>query len=310
MRAAHDCLQGPSARATNIRVSGVDGVASVVGSVMDIRARRHLVVALATMSGLAGCEDVSGSKDCDAPTWEVEVGYDRLVTHVSVASSGKIFVGGLPSIGLESDDVGGLLTTVSEAGDVGSDWSVFDGSPSNGSLWTLKSLAATPNGEVACAVLREDSYDGYPAYEGWLAIFDASGDSRWLELSGSDDIADTVDAIATGSNGIFVTGRNLTGDVDGFVSRFDAEGTALWTRSFGTSGEDVPTGIAPHAESDGVYVAGKIGFENGAGSSWSDLDWRAFLVRYAAETGEIDWASSFDVGSRVIATDVDDEGNV
>src|SRR5206468_278053 len=49
-------------------------------------------------------------------------------------------------------------------------------------------------------------------------------------------------------------GQTSAGDADAYVRKYDASGTELWTRQFGTADDDLANGIA--VDGSGVYVTG------------------------------------------------------
>lgn len=80
--------------------------------------------------------------------------------------------------------------------------------------------------------------------------------------SGTSFGFDTVFAVVAHVTGVYVAGRTegsfprqeYAGGQDAFLRRYDFDGSEMWTRQFGTEGEDIALDIA--ADSTGVYLAG------------------------------------------------------
>lgn len=122
---------------------------------------------------------------------------------------------------------------------------------------------------------------------------------QWIRQFGSA-AQDRAAAIAVNASGVYVAGateavlpgQRSAGAVDAFVQRYDAGGTEIWTRQFGTSGIDEVLAIA--VDDTGVYVAGDT---QGALSSAAPGGPHAFLRKYDLNGGEI-WTREFGSGRR------------
>lgn len=85
-----------------------------------------------------------------------------------------------------------------------------------------------------------------------VAVFDAAGDELWTQRVGgrAEDRATAVAFDASG--GVIVGGQARSampgagsyGGLDGYVMGFTRNGTAAWTRQFGTSGDEAVAGVA------------------------------------------------------------------
>ena len=95
----------------------------------------------------------------------------------------------------------------------------------------------------------------------FLRKYDHSGVELWTRQFGSN-VFELVGSIAVDDSGVYVagtTGGTLPGQVatslgDAFLRKYDASGTELWTRQYGTANVDVARGVA--LDSTGIYVAG------------------------------------------------------
>ena len=99
--------------------------------------------------------------------------------------------------------------------------------------------------------------------------------------------------------GALVAGQTNLGNSDAFVRKYDADGTAVWTRQFGSAFNDQPGGIS--VDASGVYVAGYTGGalpgQTNAGPAGSN---DVFVRKYDA--------AGIEVWTRQFGTSVDDRG--
>ena len=97
--------------------------------------------------------------------------------------------------------------------------------------------------------------------DGFLRKYDFHGTEVWTRQFGTS-MSDEIVSMALDASGLYLAGTTIgdmagqpnAGAVDAFVSKYDFNGKALWTRQFGTPGYDDSLGIAVNAQ--GVYVAG------------------------------------------------------
>lgn len=155
-----------------------------------------------------------------------------------------------------------------------------------------------------------------------------TGATRWMRASSGTGESAVV-GLATDTDGSVVVVGWFTksfefgsgyvsshGDRDIFVTRFDRDGVAMWTRSFGASSNDTPVGVGIAADHS-VLVFGTVGSTEttpvfaGAplGASGTTVVPRGTLARYSADGDELaarayGYAS---VPSIAIAMTVDDD---
>jgi hypothetical protein len=123
--------------------------------------------------------------------------------------------------------------------------------------------------------------------DGFVSKYDASGTHLWTRHVGSAQQDSSTGVSADAFGNVYVSGETY-GALDGpnarfqdaFLSKYDAAGTLLWTRQFGTARDDNTTGIAEDGLGN-VYITGFsvedfIFFPDG------------FLSKYDA-TGELQW---------------------
>jgi len=107
---------------------------------------------------------------------------------------------------------------------------------------------------------------------------------------------DEARSVATDSSGVYVTGstqgtlpgQTAAGDGDAFLRKYDASGTELWTRQFGTPGSEAAYGVAAHGSA--VYVAGITNGTLPGQVNAGDAD--AFVRAYDANGTEL-WTRQF-----------------
>jgi len=146
-------------------------------------------------------------------------------------------------------------------------------------------LAPDGAGGIYVAGLTGGSLAGVHAgdLDPWLARYDGGGGMQWIRQWGSSE-ADVVEAAAAdGAGGAYVAGITQgelagpnMGFADGWLSRWDSTGTALWSRQLGTFLNDFIQAATPDG-AGGVYVAGYTeGTLGGSSAGWED----AWLARY------------------------------
>ena len=146
-------------------------------------------------------------------------------------------------------------------------------------LWTRQ--FGTPSGEEAYGVAVDSSgvyvagatngllagTERFGAFDAFLRKYDANGTVQWTRQFGTT-AGDYAWAVAAGGGAVYVAGRTdgaLPGQTsaspgvkDAFVRKYDANGSELWTRQFGTIGQDEAFGVA--ADASGVSVVGTANF--------------------------------------------------
>lgn len=161
----------------------------------------------------------------------------------------------------------------------------------------IAAIAATPSGvyvagSVDQALVGQSTAGGPDAF---LRRYDNQGNIVWTRQFGTDSI-DRAMGVAVASSGVYVggyTGGALTsapaiGFFDAFLRRYKPDGTATWTRQFGTPNGDQVDGLA--ATGTGAYVAASVMGELGGQTDAGERD--AVVARYAAD-GALVWRRQF-----------------
>jgi len=131
--------------------------------------------------------------------------------------------------------------------------------------------------------------------DAFVRKYDAGGNELWTRQFGSPG-ADLGRSVALDSTGVYLAGvasgalagQASAGGTDAFIRKYDANGSDLWTRQFGSAAADDALAVA--AASAGVLVAG---FTMGAlpGQTSAGLA-DAFVRCYDAAGGEL-WSLQF-----------------
>ncbi|MDZ7801894.1 MAG: SBBP repeat-containing protein [Trueperaceae bacterium] len=147
-------------------------------------------------------------------------------------------------------------------------------------------VGATVGGPVGTHVGGQDAL---------LRKLDATGEVVWTRQFGTSD-ADNVRSVAVGREDAVVVAGETRGDVaavnagqtDVYVRKFDADGTTLWTRQFGSGTFDGVWGVAVDATGH-VFVAGDT---NGALAGPSAGGWDLWVRRLDPD-GTTLWTRQF-----------------
>jgi len=177
------------------------------------------------------------------------------------------------------------------------EWTQQTGTADSDGAWMV---AVGDDGSVLVAGYTLGDLGGTHAggFDAFVRKYDAAGTELWTRQFGTEG-NDIAYSVSVGSDGSVVVAGRTDGDLDGtgnagfqdaFVRKYDAAGTVLWTRQFGTASFDSAFSVA--VGSDGsVLVAGfTFGDLGGAGDEGS-----AFVRKYDALGTEV-WTRQF--GSR------------
>lgn len=251
-----------------------------------------------------------------SPLWTRQLGTSRSDYSYGVA------VDGLDSVYISGRTMGDLY----ESNSGGWDAFIARYNATGDLLWTRQlgtsghdlshGVAADGQGNVYISGFTEGALHGANAgnYDVFVSKYDAEGDLLWTRQTGtpSDDIGHGVSIDGFGN--VCIAGytegdlgaANL-GSLDAFVSKYDANGYALWTRQIGTANAEMGTSVAAD-DLGNVYTSGWTqGDLDGSNAGGPD----AFLSKYDA-AGDLVWirqlGTTGEDGSTGMITDI--YGNV
>ena len=129
----------------------------------------------------------------------------------------------------------------------------------------------------------------------FLRKYDLDGNEQWTRQFGttSEDrglgaVVDTSGVYLTGYTYGALPGYANAGSRDVFVRKYDLDGNELWTRQFGTTGEDI--GIEVAVDTGGLYLTGgTMGALPGQSSAG---EWDVFVRKYDL-SGNEQWTRQF-----------------
>ena len=160
-------------------------------------------------------------------------------------------------------------------------------------------VSADTSGNIYVSGLTNSSLDGPSAggIDAFVRKYDPAGNVLWTRQIGTDrndrSLACSVDA--TGN--VFILGDTYgdlgganAGNVDGFVSKFNAAGDLLWTRQYGTDLEDRAFDISTDSLGN-VYVSGLTKGDL-AGPNAGEHTYDPYVSKYDV-AGNLVWARQF-----------------
>jgi CHU_C Type IX secretion signal domain/Beta-propeller repeat len=169
--------------------------------------------------------------------------------------------------------------------------------------------SSSPTG-VATTGAYQTTYGGSTA-DVFLSRFSQTGSLIWATYLGGagEEYADALTVApdgtiytggqATSVSGIATTGTFQTtqsGDIDGFVARFDASGQRIWGTYFGGAGTDAAYGLTYDAQGF-VYACGFTNSATGIATTGTHQpatggDYDAFIIKFDAN-GQREWGTYF-----------------
>jgi hypothetical protein len=151
-------------------------------------------------------------------------------------------------------------------------------------------------------------------WDAYVSKYDNTGNLQWHRQLGTAVEDRGWDAATDGLGNVYITGftyGNLgsasRGNTDAFVAKYDATGTRLWIRQFGTGGFDSGSGVATDRLGN-VYVTGiTTGVLSGSNAGVEDI----FLRKYNSDGTDL-WTRQLGTVDTDNAADVsaDSFGNI
>jgi hypothetical protein len=277
-----------------------------------------------TVCPLFYTEDVSGTptrdRTCKESGWTRQVGVNGqdYGTGVSVDANGNVYVTGttLTNALPGQTGAGGADAFVMKFNASGMpEWSRQFGSSEGDSSYG-SSVDADGNvyvvGDTFGTLTGQANAGGSDAF---VVKYTASGALLWIQQIATS-FTDHAGAVGVDSNGNVhvagytagaLTGQTNAGTFDAFVVKYDASGTLVWARQFGTDSGDYARGVGVTATGT-VYLAGSTRGTLPAQTSAGAED--AFIARYSS-SGTLNWTRQFGtVGvDQVMALSVESTGD-
>lgn len=161
-------------------------------------------------------------------------------------------------------------------------------------------LAVDPTGNIYLSGNTDGTLAGQTSLgdrDAFVRKYDMAGNHVWTRQFGSANFDEALgiavdrngNIYAAGQSGGTFLGQTSSGNADAFVRKYDAAGNEIWTRQFGSSGEDVARGVAVDAAGNS-YVVGWSGGTLPGQTRAGPQD--AFLRKYDAAGSEV-WTRQF-----------------
>ena len=200
---------------------------------------------------------------------------------------GSIYVGGYTSGALDGQTYSGskdaFLTKYSADGT--KVWTKLLGTSKED---RATALTTGLDGSIYVSGLTDDALDGQTysgAQDPFLTKFSADGTKAWTKLLGSSG-SDAATALTTGLDGsIYVSGwtngaldgQTNSGSGDAFLTKYNPDGSKVWTKLLGSSSEDTASALTTGLDGS-IYVGGyTLGALDGQTNSGG---WDAFLTKF------------------------------
>jgi len=252
-----------------------------------------------------------------------DFGYD-----ISVASDGSCYVTGstgssnFPTYNAYNDTYGGgvldaFISKFNADGDLL--WSTFFG----GSNEDRGRGIAVNSSDGSCYITGYTSSSNFPTvnaynetyggnFDVFLAKFNSTGSLLWSTFLGGNENDQGLEiAIDYYYNNCFISGSTASSNFpafgayditysdrgDAFISKFNSDGTLLWSSYLGGNGIDAGEGIEVSNSNGDCYVTGRTSSTdfptlNAYQSSFGNRVWAAFISKFSS-TGSLQWSSYF-----------------
>jgi hypothetical protein len=236
---------------------------------------------------------------------------DDLAYGLTTGNDGAIYVSGRTS---------GNLDGQTNSGGV-SDGFITKYNPDGTKVWTkllgtsgddwASGLTTGNDGAIYVSGYTNGNLDGQTnsggTYDAFITKYNPDGTKIWTKLLGTSG-DDWAEALTTGNDGaIYVSGRtsgNLdgqtnSGNFDAFITKYNPDGTKVWTRLLGTSGDDYA--LALTTGNDGTIYVNGITTDNLDGQTYSGGIYDSFTTKYNPDGTKV-W-------TKLLGTSSDDSSN-
>ncbi len=157
-----------------------------------------------------------------------------------------------------------------------------------------RGVSADADGNIYVTGVSRGELGGVNAgeYDAFLTKSDTGGTLLWSRQFGSSGIDYAHDVSVDGLGGIFIAGYTTgdlvginAGGVDSFVTKFDTQGSQLWSEQLGSTENEAGRGISADGMGS-VYLSGYTkGSLQGASAGSDDV----FLAKFSADTSPCDF---------------------
>ena len=180
--------------------------------------------------------------------------------------------------------------------------------------WVLGTITSTDN-SMLVGGNTYGSFDGQTnkgTVDGFITKYMPDGSRAWTRMVGSDRY-DQINAMVSGGKGALIvvgeTMGSLEGEIsqggqDGFISKYDANGTRVWSNQFGSEENDAVLTVSVGADG-GVLVGGFTGGDL-EGEIYQGMG-DGFIRKYAADgtllwtrilgSSQMDWVKTSAIGA-------------
>jgi len=234
-------------------------------------------------------------------------GSDDYANSVSTAIDGSIYIAGYTNSSLDGQNNNGsgdaFITKFNNDGS--KVWTKLLGGVSSDSAY---SISTTNDGSIYIVGYTLGSINGQSNKgfgDAFITKFNSDGSNVWTTLLGgiSRDLANSVSTAIDGS--IYIAGytdnsldgQSNNGSTDAFITKFNSDGTKVWTKLLGGESSDVAKSVI--TASDGsIYIAG---FTNGRIDGQGNKgDYDAFIAKFNSDGSKV-WTKLLGGGSRISA---------
>jgi Beta-propeller repeat len=161
-------------------------------------------------------------------------------------------------------------------------------------------IATDKDGNVFAGGNTRGNFGGQNAgfYDNWLVKLDKdNGETKWVKQFGTADYDFLWDLKTDSTGNLYATGYTLgdlggknAGSSDIWLAKFDNDGNQLWTKQFGSTGDDAPTFNSLVVDSaDNIYLSGSTD-SNLAGANAGSYD--IWVAKYDKNGNQL-WIEQF-----------------
>ena len=218
---------------------------------------------------------------------------------LTTGSDGAIYVGGYTKGNMDGQNYGG------DNGDAFISKYQSDGTK----VWTRLLGANNYSGSQALTTGNDGSIyvSGDTGFDPFITKYNPDGTKVWTRLLGANNYSSSQ-ALTTGNDGsIYVSGDTggildgqtyNGGNYDAFITKYNPDGTKVWTRLLGSSSFESASALTTGSDGS-IYVSGYTG--GNLDGQTNSGDWDAFITKYTSDGTKV-W-------TKLLGTSGRDEAN-